>query len=123
VIDLTVQTGEVKHAFRVEVADTSEAQSRGLMFRNELGDLEGMLFPSEVPGIRSFWMKNTPISLDIIFVGMDGRIINIAASTEPYSLESVYSEGMTSAVLELRGGTATELGIRSGDKVEYSLPE
>jgi len=123
VIDLTVQSGEATHAFRVEVADTGEAQSRGLMFRNELGDREGMLFPSEMPGIRSFWMKNTPISLDIIFVGMDGRIMNIAESTEPYSLESVYSEGIASAVLELRGGRTDELGIRSGDKVEYSLPE
>ena len=123
VIDLTVQSGETTHAFRVELADTDEAQARGLMFRNELGDFEGMLFPSDGPEPRSFWMKNTPLSLDIIFVGVDGRVLNIAANTEPYSTLSVSSEGLTSAVLELRGGRAAELGIAPGDKVEYSLPQ
>ena len=113
---------DARHAFRVELADTPEAQRRGLMFRTEIGADEGMLFPSDVPDIRSFWMKNTPLSLDIIFVGVDGRIINIAANTEPYSLDSVYSEGIAGAVLELRGGRAAELGIAPGDKVEYSLP-
>ena len=68
-------------------------------------------------------MKNTPLSLDIIFVGIDGRITNIAANTEPYSLLSVSSAGLTSAVLELRGGRAAALGIEPGDKVEYSLPD
>lgn len=123
VIDLTVQSGETVHTFRVELADTDEAQSRGLMFRNELGDFEGMLFPSDGPEPRSFWMKNTPLSLDIIFVGTDGRILNIAANTEPYSLLSVSSGGLTSAVFELRAGRSAALGIKPGDKVEYSLPE
>ena len=68
-------------------------------------------------------MKNTPLSLDIIFVGTDGRIMNIAANTEPYSLLSVSSDGLTSAVFELRAGRSAELGIKPGDKVEYSLPE
>ena len=123
VIDLTVTSGNTAHVFRVELADTDEAQTRGLMFRNELGDYEGMLFPSEGPEPRSFWMKNTPLSLDIIFVGVDGRVLNIAANTEPYSTLSVSSAGLTSSVLELRGGRAAELGIEPGDKVEYSLPE
>ena len=122
VIDRAVISEDARHAFRVELADTPEAQRRGLMFRTEIGADEGMLFPSDVPDIRSFWMKNTPLSLDIIFVGVDGRIINIAANTEPYSLDSVYSEGIAGAVLELRGGRAAELGIVPGDKVEYSLP-
>ena len=123
VIDLQVQSGETMHAFRVELAASDAAQARGLMFRNELGDFEGMLFPSDGPEPRSFWMKNTPLSLDIIFVGIDGRITNIAANTEPYSLLSVSSAGLTSAVLELRGGRAAALGIEPGDKVEYSLPD
>jgi uncharacterized membrane protein (UPF0127 family) len=123
VIDLQVQSGETMHAFRVELAASDEAQARGLMFRNELGDFEGMLFPSDGPEPRSFWMKNTPLSLDIIFVGIDGRITNIAANTEPYSLLSVSSAGLTSAVLELRGGRAAALGIEPGDEVEYSLPD
>jgi hypothetical protein len=92
------------------------------MFRTELGDNEGMLFPSAVPEMRSFWMKNTPLSLDIIFIGADGRVLNIAADTVPYSLESVRSTGPASAVLELRAGRAKALGIVPGDKVNYTIP-
>ncbi len=119
VIDLVVDRGGKRLPFRVELADTPEAQARGLMFRTSLGDNEGMLFPSEVPAPRSFWMKNTPLSLDIIFVGADGRISNIAANTVPYSLDSVPSAGFAIAVLELRAGRAAELGIVPGDKVTW----
>jgi uncharacterized membrane protein (UPF0127 family) len=119
VIDLVVDRGGKRLPFRVELADTPEAQARGLMFRTSLGDNEGMLFPSEVPAPRSFWMKNTPLSLDIIFVGADGRISNIAANTVPYSLDSVPSAGFAIAVLELRAGRAAELGIVPGDKVSW----
>lgn len=122
VIDLVVDRGGKAMAFRVELAASPEAQAKGLMFRTELGDDEGMLFPSVVPEPRSFWMKNTPLSLDIIFVGADGRISNIAANTEPYSLDSVSSSGFASAVLELRAGRAAELGIVPGDRVVYTLP-
>jgi len=72
-----------------------------------------------VPEPRSFWMKNTPLSLDIIFVGSDGRISNIAANTVPYSLDSVPSSGFAIAVLELRAGRAAQLGIVPGDKVNW----
>ncbi|WP_069309272.1 DUF192 domain-containing protein [Porphyrobacter sp. LM 6] len=119
VIDLVVDRGGKRLPFRVELADTPEAQARGLMFRTSLGDNEGMLFPSEVPAPRSFWMKNTPLSLDIIFVGADGRISNIAANTVPYSLDSVPSAGFAIAVLELRAGRAAELGIVPGDTVSW----
>ncbi|MCX9145937.1 DUF192 domain-containing protein [Erythrobacter sp. WG] len=119
VIDLTVDRGGKKLPFRVEVADTPEAQARGLMFRQSLGDNEGMIFPSDTPEPRSFWMKNTPLSLDIIFIGADGRILNIAANTEPYSLASVSSKGNAGAVLELRAGRAAALGIVPGDKVTW----
>jgi uncharacterized membrane protein (UPF0127 family) len=121
VIDLVVERGSKKLAFKVELADTPEAQARGLMFRTELGDFEGMIFPSAEPGPRSFWMKNTPLSLDIIFIGPDGRITNIAADTVPYSLDSVSSKGDASGVLELRAGRAKALGIVPGDKVSYKL--
>lgn len=122
VIDLVVERGGTKLPFKVELAASPEAQARGLMFRTELGDNEGMLFPSAVPEMRSFWMKNTPLSLDIIFVGPDGRILNIAADTVPYSLDSVRSIGPASAVLELRAGRAKELGIVPGDRVNWNLP-
>ena len=122
VIDLVVERGAKKLAFKVELAASPEAQARGLMFRTELGDFEGMLFPSPVPQPRSFWMKNTPLSLDIIFVGPDGRVLNIAADTVPYSLDSVTSNGPASAVLELRAGRAKALGIVPGDRVVWELP-
>ena len=123
VIDLVVERGGKKLPFKVELAASPEAQARGLMFRTELGDNEGMLFPSDVPQPRSFWMKNTPLSLDIIFIGPDGRIANIAADTVPYSLDSVTSNGPASAVLELRAGRAKALGIVAGDRVVYQLPK
>ncbi len=121
VIDLVVR-GTAEHRFRVELADTVAAQARGLMYRTELGDFEGMIFPSAAPEPRSFWMKNTPLSLDIIFIGPDGRITNIAANTVPYSLDPVPSSGLASAVLELRAGRAAALGIKPGDRVVYILP-
>jgi uncharacterized membrane protein (UPF0127 family) len=119
VIDLFIERGTQRLAFKVELADTPAAQSRGLMFRTALGDFEGMIFPSTVPEPRSFWMKNTPLSLDIIFIGADGRILNIAANTVPYSTDPVSSKGPASAVLELRAGRAAALGIVPGDKVEF----
>ena len=119
VIPLTVTGASGTHRFAVELADTPEAQRRGLMFRTELPDDAGMIFPYDGTAAQSFWMKNTPLPLDIIFIGPDGRISNIAAMTEPYSLESVYSVGPVLGVLELRGGLAGELGIEPGDKVDW----
>jgi uncharacterized protein len=122
VIDLVVERGAKKLPFKVELAASPAAQSKGLMFRTELGDNEGMLFPSAAPEPRSFWMKNVPIPLDIIFIGTDGRITNIEDAV-PYSLDSVPSAGFATAVLELRAGRAKELGIVPGDRVVYTLPE
>lgn len=121
VIDLVVERGGKRIPFKVELADTPEAQARGLMFRDSLGDFEGMIFPSDMPEVRSFWMKNTPLSLDIIFIAPDGRILNIAANTEPYSLASVSSKGPAGAVLELRAGRAAALGIVPGDRVSWKV--
>ena len=122
IVPLTVTSGDKVHRFDVEVAATFEEQRQGLMFRTELGPNEGMIFPRNPPDLASFWMRNTPLPLDIIFVGVDGRIMNIAAETVPYSLESVAAEGMTSLVLEIPGGRAAELGIEPGDLVEYEAP-
>ena len=119
IIPLTVETDEGVHNFEVELADTPEAQAQGYMFRTEIGDFEGMIFPSEVPQVRSFWMKNTPLPLDIIYIGEDNRILNIHAETTPYSTDSYYSLGKAAAVLELRGGRAAELGIEDGDLVMW----
>ena len=119
VTDLTVTSGGKAHLFRVELAQTAEEQRQGLMFRTDLAPDEGMLFPRNPPDVASFWMKNTPLPLDIVFVGTDRRIINIAANTTPYSLEPVMAAGITAAVLEIPGGRAAELGIAPGDAVEW----
>ena len=78
-----------------------------------------MIFPMDPPRSAAFWMKNTVIPLDIVFVGTDGRILNIAANAVPYSEEPLPSDGAVKAVLELNGGRAAQLGIVAGDKVEW----
>ena len=122
-VPLTVTTMDKAYRFSVEYAASEEAQRQGLMFRTELGDWEGMIFPTIPPRPRSFWMKNTPLPLDIIFIGSDSRVLNIAANTVPYSLESVASMGNTIGVLELRGGRAAELGIKPGALVQWDAPQ
>ena len=119
IVPLTVTSGDQRHDFKVEVARSPKEQNQGLMFRTELGPDEGMIFPRNPPGIASFWMKNTPLPLDIIFVGKDGKVLNIAANTVPYSTEPVSAIGMTSLVFEIAGGRAAELGIKAGDLVEW----
>ncbi|GAA4050036.1 DUF192 domain-containing protein [Parerythrobacter jejuensis] len=119
IVPLTVESGDTVHRFKAEVANTPEAQARGLMFRTELGPDEAMIFPRDGTESARFWMKNTPLPLDIIFIGPNGRISNIAAMTTPYSLDGVESEGVVTGVLELVGGRAAELGISPGDKVEW----
>ena len=116
---LTVATANGKHGFRVEVARSEEEQARGLMFRTELDADEGMIFPREPADVASFWMKNTPLPLDIIFIGTDRRILNIAANTTPYSLTPVGAVGLTGAVLEIPGGRAAQLGIVPGALVSW----
>jgi len=119
VIPLSVATRTGEHAFRVEVARSEEEQARGLMFRTVLGPDEGMIFPRQPADVASFWMKNTPLPLDIIFIGTDHRILNIAANTTPYSLTPVSAAGLTAAVLEIPGGRAAQLGIIPGAAVSW----
>lgn len=119
VIPLTIAQGGKTHRFRVEVAVTNEEQARGLMFRTEMGADEGMIFPKEPAEMRSFWMRNTVIPLDMIFIGPDRRIVNIIANAEPYSLDSRPSAAPVIAVLELNGGRAAQLGIEPGATVSW----
>ena len=119
VIALTVISAGKVHRFRVEVARSDAEQAKGLMFRAAMGSDEGMIFPMNPPRAAAFWMKNTVIPLDIIFVGRDRRILNIAANAAPYSEEPLPSAGAVSGVLELNGGRAAQLGIGPGDRVEW----
>ncbi len=117
---LTVRSGTRSHRFTVEVARTADEQARGLMFRESLGANQGMIFPFDPPREASFWMKDTLIPLDMIFIRIDGTIARIAANTTPHSLAPVGSGEPVAAVLEIRGGRAAELGIREGDRVEWA---
>lgn len=123
-IAVTITSGKTKHAFRVEVAATPAEQARGLMFRTDIGADGGMLFhpyPSDgrPPREASFWMKDTPSPLDIIFIRADGTIARIAENTTPFSEVPVTSGEPVAAVLELRGGRTAELGIAEGDRVSW----
>jgi uncharacterized membrane protein (UPF0127 family) len=118
-VELCISSSDKTRSFTVEVAATSPQQARGMMFRTELADNRGMLFPFGEPRMASFWMKNTVIPLDIIFIRSDGRIENIAENTTPYSTVPVESTAPVTAVLELRGGLTSELGIAAGDKVRW----
>jgi uncharacterized membrane protein (UPF0127 family) len=109
------------HVFSVEVATTDEERERGLMFRKELPDGRGMLFDFETEHSVAMWMKNTLIPLDMIFIRADGRISNIAESTEPMSTRIIPSRGAVRAVLEVAGGTAKRLGIEVGDRVAHPM--
>ena len=116
---LTIQSGSKAHRFIVEVARTGPEQETGLMNRPAMAADHGMIFPySPTQGV-AFWMKNTMIPLDMIFVAPGGKILRIEANAVPYSLEPVASGGDIEAVLELNGGRAASLGINDGDQVDW----
>jgi hypothetical protein len=109
------------HAFQVEMAITPEEKERGLMFRRELPEGQGMLFDFQFDQPVAFWMKNTYIPLDMLFIRADGRIARIAENTEPLSERNIPSGAPVRAVLEVIGGTAKKLGIAPGDRVAGSI--
>ena len=118
-VPLTIISANGKDRFTVEVARTPEEQAQGLMFRKSVPPDRGMIFPYDPPVQVSFWMKNTLVPLDMVFIGPDGKIGRIAANTTPMSLDPVASIDPVSAVLEIAGGRAAELGIREGDKADW----
>lgn len=118
VIPLTVTTVKGPQRFRVEIAATAAEQQKGLMFRTAMGPNEGMIFPNSVPQPRGFWMKNTVIPLDIIYIGPDRRVLNIVRG-EPYNETTLPSAGPVVNVLELNAGRSAQLGIAPGDLVEW----
>lgn len=114
---LVVTTRNGQHEFQVEVASTDVQRAKGLMHREEMAESAGMLFVFEASGDRYFWMKNTPLSLDIIFISDGGRIVRIAEDTVPFSEKIIPSRLPAKYVLELNAGTSMKLGISEGDLV------
>ena len=118
---LVVETAAGERVFNVEVVREETERNRGLMYRKTLTDNAGMLFDYDPPQEVAFWMKNTLISLDIIFMDANGRIITIAADTTPLSLDRIPSHGVARGVLEIKGGLVAKRGIKVGDRVRHAL--
>ena len=118
---LEIVTKSGVQVFSVEIATTEQEKETGLMYRKELADGKGMLFDFSPEQQVSMWMKNTYISLDMIFIRADGRILRIAENTEPLSTKIIPSGGLAKGVLEVIAGTAQKYGIKPGDRVAHAL--
>jgi uncharacterized protein len=116
---VVVDTGERKLTFRVELARTEPEREKGLMYRDHLAADTGMLFFFERPSIQTFWMKNTLIPLDMIFIGADHTIAGIVANAEPLTLTARSVNETSQYVLEIGGGLAARLGIHAGEPVDF----
>lgn len=118
---LSIVTSTGEYSFLVEIADDDASRARGLMFRPALADDRGMLFQFPSAREQSFWMRNTPNSLDIIYVAPDGKIVSIAKHATPYSEAPIRSYGAANGVVELRAGRADEIGAKPGDVVKHNF--
>ena len=117
---LTLHTESGAHRIDIEVAESDREKAFGLMFRRSMGDNEGMLFPYPTQQEITMWMRNTFISLDMIFIRGDGIVHRIATDTEPHSERVIASEGNVTGVLEMKAGSARRLGLKPGDRAEHS---
>ena len=109
--------------YRVEIADTQEKHAVGLMYREKLDIDSGMLFIFDKPKPATFWMKNTYIPLDIIFIDKDGKVVDLYENAEPESEEYIHSIEDVKAVLEVNAGTVAKLGIKIGTQIYHQIFE
>lgn len=116
---LVAHTATGDHAFTVEVVDTPEDRAQGLMFRQSLADDAGMLFDFKENRPVSFWMRNTFIPLDMIFIRPDGTVANVHVNARPHDPTGIPSDGPVQFVLEIAGGRSVEIGLKAGDRVEH----
>jgi len=117
-VDIFTKAGR-QVSFTVEIADTAAKRAMGLQYRRELAASRGMIFLFPVQAVHSFWMKNTPIPLDMIFIDADLKIVGIVEQTVPYSLDSRSVTSPSRFVLEINGGLSRRFGIQSGDSVRF----
>lgn len=119
--NLEIVTKSGVRSFAVELAVTDAELSRGLMFRTELPEGRGMLFDFKSDQPISMWMKDTPLSLDMIFIRSDGMVVRIAENTRPLSTQTYNSGTPARGVLEVIGGSARKLGVAPGDRVLHPI--
>jgi uncharacterized membrane protein (UPF0127 family) len=120
---LNITTSRGNYQFKVEIADEPLERNVGLMNRKKLGPREGMLFVFEQPRIINMWMKNTLISLDMVFISDNGTVVKIAERTVPHSLDLITSGEPAAYVLELAGGMATFIGLTPGNQLKHRFFE
>jgi len=118
---LTLLISDERHIINIELAETQHQKALGLMYRTALGEREGMLFPYDRPQEIQMWMKNTCLILDIIFIKTGGIVHRIEDKAASFSETVIASNGDVIAVLELAGGVAGKLGLRTGDRVIHKL--
>ncbi len=118
---VSIATGHGPAIFHVEIAADQASQEKGLMYRRHMAPDAGMLFDFHEPSYVTFWMKNTLLPLDMIFIRADGTIASIAAGAEPESLKLIKSPEAVRAVLEINGGRAAALGIEPGQQVKAAI--
>lgn len=120
-VPLVVETRSGDVPLMVQVADTDARRQTGLMFRKAMPEREGMLFIFQEVRFVSFWMKNTFIPLDLVFIDDDGTVTSIAREATPFSLTPIPSERPSRAVLEINGGASARLGIDVGDHLIHAV--
>jgi uncharacterized membrane protein (UPF0127 family) len=118
---LTIDTAAASQRFTVDLAVSPEDQAQGLMFRRSLPRDAGMLFDFGKTRPAEFWMKNTLIPLDMVFIAADGHIADIHERAVPLSEATIESKVPVRAVLEVNGGTVARLGIKEGDLVHHPI--
>lgn len=116
---LAVVSGDTRHRFEVWIADTPARRTQGLMHVHSLDPGRGMLFVFDRPQYAAFWMRNTYVALDLLFIAADGRVLNIARDAVPLSTTPMQSDGPVTGVLEVLAGTTERLGIHTGDRIEH----
>lgn len=116
---LTIHSETGDHTFSIEIVDTPESRAQGLMYRQELADDAGMLFDFYDDQNVSFWMRNTFIPLDMIFITSEGVVSNVHVNARPHDPTGIPSDGPVQFVLEIPGGRSVELGIDAGDTVTH----
>jgi uncharacterized membrane protein (UPF0127 family) len=122
-LEIRSQKGELKASFEIEIVNSDYELARGLKYRESMPENQAMLFVFDFADYHSFWMQDTYLSLDMLFIDSDSLVVNIAKNTTPFSEEQIYPEKPIMYVLETIAGTADKLKLEPKDKVTWTTKE